>query len=170
MDLDGRGNVYIAGYTNSTDFPTVNALQPGLYPGICGTPPDACSDGFVASLSADGQDLIFSAYLGGSADDIIWDLRVGLSNDVYFVGVTGSLDYPTVSPLQPTYRGGANDSFVSKIAGSHRYSGIAGRRLLLCSSGRRGRFFHVYCINESINHSIGERQRFVFGIRRQASE
>jgi Beta-propeller repeat len=115
MGLDGRGNVYIAGYTSSTDFPNVNALQPGLYPGSCGTPPVACSDGFITSLSADGQDLVYSTYLGGSSDDVIWDMRVGFSGDVYVIGLTGSLDYPTVSPLQQTYRGGANDSFVSKI-------------------------------------------------------
>jgi hypothetical protein len=72
ITLDGRGGLYIIGYTSSTDFPTVNALQPGLYPGNCGTPPAACRDGFIASLSADGQDIIFSTYLGGSGDDLFF--------------------------------------------------------------------------------------------------
>jgi len=116
IQLDGPGNVYFAGYTKSADFPTGNALQPALYPGTCGTPPSPCFDGFIASLSRDGQELIFSTYLGGSGDEMAWDLRIDSSNNAYIVGITNSLDFPTVSASQPVYVGGANDTFVSKIA------------------------------------------------------
>jgi hypothetical protein len=62
--LDGSGNIYVAGATNTTDFPvTKNAFQtaPPQSDGW-GTP----SYAFVTKISADGTKLVFSTYLGAS--------------------------------------------------------------------------------------------------------
>src|SRR5262249_21101027 len=40
--LDGFGNIYLAGLTTSTDFPTANPFQPAL---------GGTSDGFVTKIS-----------------------------------------------------------------------------------------------------------------------
>jgi hypothetical protein len=62
--VDSAGDVYVTGYTDSTDFPTMNPLQPTNAGGD-----QACAcDAFVAKLNAAGLALVYSTYLGGSRD------------------------------------------------------------------------------------------------------
>src|SRR5690606_38464529 len=65
--VDGAGNVYITGMTESTNFPLQNPFQPMAGAQGCGSPP--CSDAFVAKLNAAGNALVFSTYLGGSRSE-----------------------------------------------------------------------------------------------------
>ena len=51
------GEAYIAGWTQSRDFPTVNAID-----GMFG---DRVERAFTAKLSSDGSALVYSTYLGG---------------------------------------------------------------------------------------------------------
>ncbi|MCK6469134.1 MAG: SBBP repeat-containing protein [Candidatus Brocadia sinica] len=60
MAVDGSGNAYVAGYTNSTNFPTVSPYD-GSFNGI--------DDVFVTKLDASGSGLVYSTYLGGSSYD-----------------------------------------------------------------------------------------------------
>jgi uncharacterized protein (TIGR03437 family) len=120
MAVDASGSAYIAGATTSPDFPIVDALQPGLHPGVCGTPPIACEDGFVAKLSPDGSSLIYSTYLGGSGTDEIWDLKLDGAGNAYVFGQTTSTDFPLSNPLQKEYGGGASDVFVAKLGRASR--------------------------------------------------
>jgi beta-propeller repeat-containing protein len=64
LSLDGSGNIYVAGTTNTLDFPvTANAYQTQPpQPDSSGTP----SYGFVSKISADGTKLVFSTYFGAS--------------------------------------------------------------------------------------------------------
>src|SRR5207245_1066650 len=55
LAIDGQGNTYVAGWTNSTDFPTVNAYQSVFHGG---------EDAFILKLNANWG-LVFSTYLGG---------------------------------------------------------------------------------------------------------
>jgi hypothetical protein len=55
--IDRDGNAYVTGYTASLDFPTVDPLQAANAGGY---------DAFVANLNADGGELLFGTYLGGS--------------------------------------------------------------------------------------------------------
>ncbi|MBI3939783.1 MAG: SBBP repeat-containing protein, partial [Acidobacteria bacterium] len=105
--LDAAGNVYVAGFTSSTNFPTVNPLQEKYGGG---------QDGWVAKLNSDGSALGYSTYLGGSGQEEIVSLAVDPAGNVYVAGQTTSVDYPTVDPLQPTHGGGPNDVFVAKIS------------------------------------------------------
>jgi hypothetical protein len=77
------------------------------------------SNAFVAELNAAGSALVYSTYLGGSGG---WDggdqgqgIAVDSSGNAYVAGVTGSADFPTVSPLQASLNG-AMDAFVAKIS------------------------------------------------------
>ena len=58
--VDAAGNAYVTGYTDLSDFPTLNPLQP-LYKGN--------QDAFVAKLNPTGSALVYSTYLGGSEAD-----------------------------------------------------------------------------------------------------
>jgi hypothetical protein len=106
--LDSGGNAYVAGTTNSTDFPTVNPLQ-GTYGG-------GNSDLFVAKLNSAGSTLVYSTYLGGSGSENEDEnfMAVDSAGNAYVTGATASTDFPTVNPLQAA-NSGANDAFVSKL-------------------------------------------------------
>lgn len=101
IKVDQAGNIYVAGATSSPDFPVQNALQDywvydydssrGYY-----------TDAFVTKLSADGQSLIYSTYLGHYKDDYVGDLEIDEAGNVYLAGETthglaGESGYPAVS-------------------------------------------------------------------------
>lgn len=109
--VDSAGNSYVTGITSSTDFPTTpEAFQTTLGGSI---------DAFVTALNpAGGSPLVFSTYLGGSANDN--GVAIALDSlpipNVYVTGFSGSTDFPTTSgAFQPTFGGGKNDAFVVKI-------------------------------------------------------
>ena len=108
--LDGAGNAYVTGTTGSHDFPTNNALQ--------ATNRDSDS-GFVTKINATGSALVYSTYLGGSADlsggvDSGTAIAVDGAGNAYVTGVTGSSDFPTSHALQ-AHTSALYTAFVSKI-------------------------------------------------------
>jgi hypothetical protein len=105
--VDDAGNTYVTGYTTSTDFPTMNPLQPTYSGGNW--------DAFVTKINTTGSALVYSTYLGGSDWDAAYGIAVDGAGNAYVTGSTGSTDFPTMNPLQPTYGGGYDDAFVSKI-------------------------------------------------------
>jgi hypothetical protein len=107
--VDGAGNVYVAGSTSSTDFPTKNPLQGSNGGG---------QDAFVAKLNASGTALVYSTYLGGSGTDSATGIAIDSSGNAYVSGTTASTDFPTVSALQGTLAGGKTDAFVAKLNAS----------------------------------------------------
>ena len=74
-------------------------------------------DAYVSKLTADGQSLAYSTYLGGSADDEGLGLAVDASGSGYVIGITDSADFPTADPFQGTYAGN-QDAFVTKVSGA----------------------------------------------------
>ncbi|HET9495709.1 MAG TPA: S-layer homology domain-containing protein, partial [Chloroflexia bacterium] len=70
---------------------------------------------FVSKLSAAGSTLVYSTYLGGSYADQGQGIAVDSGGSAYVTGKTSSTNFPLANPLQPTYGGGDNDAFVSKI-------------------------------------------------------
>ncbi len=100
------GDVLITGRTNSTNFPTVNPLQPT---------PGGYSDAYVARLRADGSALVYSTYLGGSNDEYPEDIAVDpVTGDALVTGGTSSIDFPIANPLQAARRGNA-DAYVARL-------------------------------------------------------
>jgi hypothetical protein len=118
--LDGSGNVYVAGYTNSTDFPQVNPTS-GACVGACGSG-NGYYDGFVTEINAAGNALTYSSLIGGSEGGLAEALALDSSGNIYLGGYTTSADFPQVSPIPGACEGtcgtgdGANpDVFVAKI-------------------------------------------------------
>src|SRR6185295_7388327 len=68
--IDGAGSAYVVGTTSASGFPTKNPLQP-LNAGS--------TDLFIAKLSADGNQLVYSTLLGGSGNDTANGVAVDLS-------------------------------------------------------------------------------------------
>src|SRR5438874_3123825 len=105
--VDTSGNAYVTGLTQSLDFPTTT----GAFQTTCG----CNSDAFVTEFSADGTRLVYSTYLGGSAEDQGNSVAVDLSGSAYVTGATLSSDFPTTSGASQSTFGGYYDAFVSKL-------------------------------------------------------
>ena len=106
--LDGSRNVYITGYTLSTDFPIEGGYQTD----------QGNNDAFVTKLNSSGNALVYSTYLGGSNNDIGAGIAVDGSGNAYINGNTDSPDFPTEAPYQSNHQGGAVDAFVTKLNSS----------------------------------------------------
>lgn len=113
LAVDAAGNAFIGGYTDSTNFPTVNALYPHIaskYNADFGFNPGS---GFVAELDPTGSQLIYSTYLGGSYENAVEAIAIDSSDNAYVVGYTSSTNFPvTPSALQKTLLC-TNDEFIN---------------------------------------------------------
>jgi Beta-propeller repeat len=86
--LGPEGDIYLAGVTGSTNFPTVNAFQPQLNP-------DGVFDGAIVRMKGDGSSIVFSTYLGGSGSDVLHGIAVDKSGNIY---LAGHIDAPYPPP------------------------------------------------------------------------
>jgi hypothetical protein len=104
--VDSAGNVYVAGTTLSAGFPTVNPFQATNH---------GSQEGFVTKINAAGTALVYSTYLGGTDADNVAGIAVDSAGNVYLTGFTQSTNFPTANAIQATFRGGAQDAFVTKL-------------------------------------------------------
>lgn len=107
--VDVSGNAYIAGITNSLDFPTADPIQATYGGGMW--------DAFVTKLDSSGSALVYSTYLGGSDLDEGLAIAVDPDGSAYVTGWTASTDFPTENAFQPAKAGGY-DAFVTKLNAS----------------------------------------------------
>ena len=89
--VDGQGAAYVAGNTNSSNFPTVGPVQSAK-----GNEPDA----FVLKIDPPGGALVYSTYLGGSGADGANGIAVDRTGSAHVVGTTGSSNLVTAKPVQ----------------------------------------------------------------------
>ena len=82
--VDPLGNIWVAGYTASPDFPVSGPPAFGGY-----------FDGFVSQFTPDGKTLLLSGYLGGSGDDRCMGIALTAAGEAIVVGMTGSSNFPT---------------------------------------------------------------------------
>lgn len=117
LAVDSVGNAYIAGETQSSNFPTRSGAFQLAYGGI--------QDAFLVKLDAVGAP-VYSTYLGGGNNDVAEMLAVDNAGSAYVAGGTYSSDFPIRSAIQP-YGGGA-DAFLVKLdaVGAPVYSTFVG--------------------------------------------
>ena len=112
--IDAAGNAYLAGLTDSPNFPLKNAIQASLK----GTPSPNFGirpfDAFVAKLNPSGSALVYSTYLGGDNYDEALAIAVDSAGSAYITGFTDSLNFPTNNPAQTNLAGTIN-AFVTKM-------------------------------------------------------
>jgi hypothetical protein len=101
--VDASGDAELTGWTNSTTFPTVNALQTTNGDGY---------DAFVTVLNPSGSGMLFSSYLGGSRNDLGYSIALDSAGNAYVGGQAGSSNFPITPGAYQTAQGGG---FVLKI-------------------------------------------------------
>jgi hypothetical protein len=107
-----QGNAYVAGRTNSINFPVSTDVEQGKSGGGF--------DVFVSELATDPPSLVFSTYLGGSQDDEATALVLAPSTPSAYIFVTGTTSSPNF-PIAPSnaaqnkFGGGTQDAFVTLL-------------------------------------------------------
>ncbi|MGE0528946.1 MAG: SBBP repeat-containing protein, partial [Bdellovibrionales bacterium] len=110
--VDEMGQAVVTGTTPSfmgNNFPTTTGAFQTTYGG-------GSSDAFVTKFNADGSDLIYSSYLGGSSSEIGYAVALDPEGYAYITGKTSSSNFPTTTMTYDTILGGSNDIFVTKVA------------------------------------------------------
>jgi hypothetical protein len=85
--IDSRGDVYITGSTDSSDFPTT--------PGAFQRTNMGGQNAFVIKLNSTATALVYSTYLGRSSADMANAIATDSNGNAYVTGYTYSTDFPT---------------------------------------------------------------------------
>ena len=103
-----NGEAYVAGATDSWNFPTVNAIQRSNQGG---------QDAFVTKLNSSGSGLVYSTYWGGSAgfEESAYGIAVTPFGEAVVTGTTASSNFPLTAPLRSALTGVGNDAFLTKL-------------------------------------------------------
>ena len=170
--VDSSGSAYVTGWTQSTDFPTLNAFQSSLKQQTCTNPSTGQSyqcgqNAFVAELNADGTALYYSSYLGGThaesvgASDLANSIAVDSVGNAYVTGQTTSADFPTVNAIQSSFHSQTCtsefgsyqcglDAFVAKIGSTLAVSSFSPAK------GRAGATVAIYAAQRGL-HVLAEK-------------
>ncbi len=105
ITVDGAGSAYVTGRTSSPNFPTSTGFGPAGSNDLA----------LVSKFSADGQSLVYSAYLGGTFGSEGAAVAVDVSGNAFVAGQTGATDFPTTPGANQTTSGGNGDVFVAKV-------------------------------------------------------
>jgi hypothetical protein len=146
VTTDSTGNVYVTGYTRSTDFPITNAKTP-----LCTLCSEAnlTSEGFLSKLDPTGHVLLYSTYLGGSTlgggfGTFPSSIALDKTGNIYVAGVSSSWDFPHVGavlPLTPAFYNG-NYYFAASLkpdGSALNYSGLIGGEQGSFTNGSNGK-------------------------------
>ena len=110
IGVDSGFNVYVAGTTNASDYPTTpSAFQTSVSTG---------NHVFVSKIDSTGSLNLYSTYLSGNGVDTASNMALDSQGRVYVIGITTSTNFPTtIGALQPTFPAGVtgNQFFFTKL-------------------------------------------------------
>ncbi|HNP19899.1 MAG TPA: PKD domain-containing protein [Fulvivirga sp.] len=134
--VNDKNELFIMGFTGSANFPAVNAYQPVFKGGINVSPlavpfPNG-SDIFISKLSANGQNLLSSTFIGGTNNDGLMsfgdaltrnygdesrgDIFIKENGNILVASKTSSFDFPLMNPIQSFYGGGTTDAVLFEMS------------------------------------------------------
>ncbi len=139
---DSAGFAYVAGFTNSTTFPTVT----GSFQTVLS---NSSGNAFITKLKQDGTGVVYSTFLGGTGTtgDSAHAIAVDATGDAYIVGFTSSSDFPLkANAYQSVNKGGGGffselDPTGSTLLYSTYLSGSGTDRLNAIALGSNGNAF-----------------------------
>lgn len=107
--LAENGNIVVAGWTNSVDFPTTEGAYFKQYQG------SPYGDGFIARLDANLTQLHAASFLGGSNGDFINALAIDNNGEVVVAGKTSSVNFPTTENAYLTKLDDHQEAFIARL-------------------------------------------------------
>src|SRR5581483_5429415 len=108
VGVDGGFNMYVAGTTNASDFPTTaSAFQ--------ATATSSGNHAFVSKIDPTGSSNLYSTYLSGNGVDVASNMALDTQGRVYVIGTTTSTNFPTTTTALQAASNAANQFFFSKI-------------------------------------------------------
>ncbi len=118
ITIDNSGNVYVAGYVNSFNFPLMNPGGGAYYQAVSG----GSADAFILKFTNNGN-LLWATYYGGSGQEyFFYSVITDAAGNVFVTGCTPSSNFPTLNPGGGAYfqgaMGGVNDIFILKFNSS----------------------------------------------------
>jgi len=114
ISSDALGNIFVTGYTTSSDFPTLNGGSGQYYQALNGGGMDA----FILAFNNNGVSQ-WATYYGGGGDDVGNYISADALGSIFITGITKSINLPTLDPGAGIYFQGTNaggvDAFISKF-------------------------------------------------------
>ncbi|MCG9881184.1 MAG: gliding motility-associated C-terminal domain-containing protein [Bacteroidia bacterium] len=105
---DSVGNIYVASFTQSTDFPTT--------PGCIQTDLLGAQDGAIFKINPGLSQLLWSTYLGGNGVDAFYSIDLDNDQNIFLSGGTNSTDIQGTNGTQnPAFIGGSADGLIMEI-------------------------------------------------------
>lgn len=105
IDADNSGNMYVAGYAYSSNYPTTSGVYGPTY---------QYYDPFVSKISANGTQLVYSTFIPtASYSDYCYGIGVDSQGQAIITGYTSSPNWPKVNAYKTT--NGGTDAFVTKL-------------------------------------------------------
>ncbi|MFN4233291.1 MAG: SBBP repeat-containing protein [Bacteroidia bacterium] len=138
IKIDNNSNIYIAGSTISSDFPTTSLAYDNTH--------NLNNDIFVTKLNNTGSSLLFSTFLGGSNHDYCYSFTLDNYNNIYITGNTSSSNYPKTNGVFSTNQNLA-DICVSKISND-------GSNLLLSTVLGGNNYDYAYSISVDVGYRV----------------
>ena len=108
--INATDEAFVTGLTNAAAFPTT--------PGAFDTTYNGSSDAFVARFNSAGTALVYSTFLGGSADDFGRDIAVNAASEAFVTGFTtpAVAAFPTTVGAYDTSHNGGYDAFITRLS------------------------------------------------------
>ncbi len=118
VQVDSSGRIYLAGQTESVDFPAAIGLHPVSHD----------VDGFMTRFDTAGANLEYMVLFNGDQEDSIQDIALDASGNAFGAGSTDSTDFPTTPGAYDSVPNGSMDAVAVKIDadGSLEYATFLG--------------------------------------------
>lgn len=144
--LDEDNNVFVGGFTSSSDLPTTNGAYDETFNGV--------EDTFVVKFNSDLTILIACTYLGGRQDDSCFTMNIDIDGNILLGGHAG-FGFPTTREAYRRFYLSTTKGFISKLSGD--------LSTLIASTFITGGFRGAVC--HSIDSDV-ERNIYVVGYTR----
>ena len=111
VNFDEDGNIWVVSSTPANNFPvTANAAQ---------ATSGGSTDGVLFQMNPTCSNLMYSTYLGGTGNDVIFGIQFNSLGNIVVCGVTQSTNFPTTAgALHSAAPGGTLDGFVTMVSKS----------------------------------------------------
>ena len=146
ITTDSAGNIYVAGYTQSPDYPLVSP-----YLGVCaGCPNPGNNIGYISKLDPTGHTLLYSTYFGGSTGETeVDDIAIDPAGNVVATGYTSSSGFPLAGKFPSSSSAGAYVFSLDATGAKLNHSEILG--LVDFAYGAIGTRRFVLAVDDSSN-------------------